>query len=87
MNWNFYRKLHTRGVTLKVLAAELQTSQGHLSDTINGKRGNRTRKHLVKLLTEEEREILGWNERGELVPHGTNSQLVKSSEDERDETI
>ncbi len=73
--WKFLRVLHGRGVTLTSLAKELQTSHGHLSEVINGKRGAHTRKHIAKLLTEEETTILGWTERGSFVPRGTLSQV------------
>lgn len=73
-NWEFYKKLHERGMTTEKLAVELQTRHSHISQVINGKRGAHSRKHLAPLLTAEEREILGWNERGELVPRGTMLQ-------------
>ena len=58
----FYAALHRRGVTLNTLAAELQTTHGHLSQVFTGSRGKHTRKHIVKLLTPEEIGLLGWAE-------------------------
>jgi transcriptional regulator with XRE-family HTH domain len=74
-NWDFYRKLHERGMTTEKLAAALQTSHSHISQVINGTRGAHSRKHMAPLLTAEERALLGWNERGEIVPQGTLSQV------------
>lgn len=59
-NWNFYRLLHSRGMTLEKLAAELETTHSHLSLVFSGKRGRNSRKHIVKHLTHQEIEALGW---------------------------
>lgn len=73
--WEFYRKLKARGMTLTKLAAlpELQTTHAHLSQVINGTRGERSRRHIAKYLTREETDLLGWtgDEQGSFVPEGT----------------
>ncbi len=61
----FYELLHGRRMTLKHLAAELDTTHGHLSQVFSGKRGQRTRKYIIKLLTEAEIEALGWEPKAE----------------------
>ncbi len=78
-NYEFYRSLHNRGMTLEVLAEVLKTKPGHLSMVFNGTRGRNTRKHLVEHLTPKELELLGWDAQGNLLPKapkadGTNSQ-------------
>ena len=65
-NYSFYRSLHARGVTLDSLAEELATTPSHLSAVFNGQRGGHSRKHIVKHLTADEREMLGWDEKGKL---------------------
>lgn len=66
-NYEFYRALHGRGVTLVSLAGELGTKPSHLSMVFNGVRGGNTRKHIAKLLTPKELALLHWNERGEII--------------------
>lgn len=76
-NYQFYRSLHGRGETLEKLAVKLGTKPSHLSMVFNNQRGGNTRKHIVKHLTPGELVLLGWNDKGELLPKPgeTSSQL------------
>ena len=86
-NYQFYRSLHARGVTLDTLAEKLGTTKSQLSMVFNNQRGGHTRKHIVKYLTPAELSMLGWDEKGnlkpkaeqvrrcELAPQGTSSQV------------
>lgn len=69
--WAFHNSLKARGMSLTKLARELKTTPQHLSGVVNGTRGAYTRKHLARLLTLAETEILGWSEQGEYVPPET----------------
>ncbi len=78
MNWNFYREFHSRGMTLKALAAATGVrSHSHLSEVLNNKpqHGGQTRRKLVAHLTARELELLGWDQQGNLVPQGTLSDV------------
>ena len=67
-NYKFYKSLHARGVKLDALAEELGTTTSQLSMVFNNQRGGHTRKHIVKHLTPAELELLGWDEKGHLLP-------------------
>lgn len=66
-NYAFHKSLRARGVKLDTLAEELKTTKSHLSMVFNGQRGGYTRKHIAKLLTPEELNLLGWNSDGEII--------------------
>lgn len=68
-HWRFFDALKGRGVTLKALAAEAGVSRPHLSLVIAGTpgRGGQVRRKVAPLLTEGERQLLGWSEDGELI--------------------
>ncbi len=67
-HWRFFDALKARGVTLKSLAAQAGVSRPHLSLVIAGipGRGGQVRRKVAPLLTEAERQLLGWSETGEI---------------------
>jgi hypothetical protein len=69
-HWRFFDALKGRRVTLKTLAAQAGVSRPHLSLVIKGTpgRGGQVRRKVAPLLTEAERQLLGWNEMGEVNP-------------------
>ena len=73
--YKLYRALHGRGETLKSLASKARLAPTQLSMMFNGQRGANSRKHVAPHLTDAERGILGWDQNGNLVPHGTTSQV------------
>ncbi len=56
----FYRSLHSRGKSTKILAAELGVSGGQVRKLIgmHAPRGGATWRYLLALLTERERALL-----------------------------
>jgi hypothetical protein len=68
-HWRFFDALKARGVTLKALATQAGVSRPHLSLVIAGTpgRGGQVRRKVAPLLTEGERQLLGWSENGELI--------------------
>lgn len=72
-NYPFYKSLHGRGQTLETLAAKIKSTPTHLSMVFSGRRGRNTRKHLAEHLTLQELNLLGWNERGEVIPATPNT--------------
>lgn len=75
-NRNFWHALHGRGVTAEQLAEAICSGRSHVTQVLNGTRqGLPTRRKLLArdLLTERERELLGWT-----VPHGTKSHVEPS---------
>ena len=68
-HWRFFDALKARGVTLKSLAVQAGVSRPHLSLVIAGTpgRGGQVRRKVAPLLTEDERQLLGWDEHGEVL--------------------
>jgi hypothetical protein len=72
-NAAFYARLHARGLTAAALAAAIGSSRAHVTLVLGNTpgRGGLTRRKLAPLLTEAERELLGWSVAGALVERST----------------
>lgn len=78
-NWELHKSLHARGLNQTRLARLAHTGRSHVSEVLNNKpgHGGQTRKKLAQFLTESELALLGWDKEGNVVPHGTLSQLTE----------
>lgn len=65
-NWPFYRLLHGRVETTTSMARAIGSGRAHVSEVLANRpgHGHRTRPRLAALLTEQERELLGWDASG-----------------------